>query len=129
MSKKRKPKILLVEDEKLLAQMYKDKFIREGFEICLTSEAKKALSLVKKKKFDLIMLDVLLPTENGLYFLKELRKNKNPEISSIPVIVFSNLDDPEIKREAYKLGIEEYLIKTNYTPSGIVKKMKEHLHL
>ncbi|KPJ56726.1 hypothetical protein AMJ49_04185 [Parcubacteria bacterium DG_74_2] len=125
--KKRTPRILLIEDEKILLEMYKDKFSEQGFSIIPALEAKQALALVKKEKIDLIILDILLPAENGVYFLRELRKNKNPKISSIPVIIFSNLDDPDIEREARKLGIEEYLLKTDYTPNGIVKKIKEHL--
>ncbi|MCK4781452.1 response regulator transcription factor [Candidatus Parcubacteria bacterium] len=126
--KKRAPKILLIEDEKMLSEMYMDKFSQAGFEAILSSEAKKGLRLFKgKKKFDLIVLDILLPLENGIYFLEKLRNHKNPAISSIPVIIFSNLDDPEIERKARKLGIEDYLIKTNYTPNQIVKEIKKYL--
>ena len=118
-------KILLIEDEKILAEMYRDKFSQSGFEVILAFEAKEGLELAKKEKPDLIVLDILLPRENGISFLKWLRKE--PEIFSIPVVVFSNYDDPETKRQAAKLGVIEYLIKTNYTPQEIVEKIKEFL--
>ena len=118
-------KILIVEDEKILAEMYRDKFIEAGFEVSATFEAKEGLKLAKKEKPDLIVLDILLPRENGVYFLTELKNDL--EISSIPVVVFSNFDDPETKRTALRLGVKDYLIKTNYTPKEIVAKIKNYL--
>jgi two-component system alkaline phosphatase synthesis response regulator PhoP len=118
-------KILIVEDEKVLAEMYRDKFEKEGFEVVLGFDCRDGLDKAKAEKPDLILLDILLPVENGVSFLKRMREE--PEISSIPVVAFSNYDDPETKKEALKLGIEEYLIKTNYTPQQIVDRVKKHL--
>jgi len=118
-------KILLIEDEKILAEMYRDKFIQAGFEVFLAFESREGLALAKKERPDLIILDILLPRENGIVFLAGLRKD--PEISSIPVVAFSNYDDPKTKKEAFKLGAKDYLIKTNYTPSEIVAKIKQLL--
>jgi len=118
-------KILIVEDEKILAEIYRDKFTEAGFEVLVTFEAEEGLKLAKKEKPDLIVLDILLPRENGVYFLTELKNDL--EISSIPVVVFSNFDDPETKRTALRLGVKDYLIKTNYTPKEIVAKIKNYL--
>lgn len=118
-------KILLIEDEKILAEMYRDKFTRAGFKVFLAFESKEGLVLAKKERPDLIVLDILLPKENGISFLTRLRKES--EISSIPVVAFSNYDDPETKRQAAKLGAKDYLIKTSYTPQEIVKKIKGYL--
>ena len=119
-------KILIVEDEKILGEMYRDKFSQAGFEVYLVLEAKDGLKLAKKEKPDLIILDILLPKENGITFLTWLRKE--PEIFSIPVVAFSNYDDPETKRQAVKLGVKDYLIKTNYTPQEIINKVKNYLN-
>ncbi len=116
-------KILLVEDEKILAEMYREKFTQAGFEVFLAFESKEGLKLTKKEKPDLIVLDILLPRENGIAFLGRLRKDE--EIASIPVVAFSNYDDPETKKQALQLGAKDYLIKTNYTPSEIVTKVKQ----
>jgi len=118
-------KILIIEDEKILAEMYRDKFAEAGFEVFLAFESREGLEIAKKEKPDLIVLDILLPTENGLVFLSWLKKD--PEISSIPVVAFSNYDDPETKKQAFKLGVKDYLIKTNYTPQEVVNKVKSHL--
>lgn len=118
-------KILIIEDEKLLGEIYKDKLSGVGFEVIWAFEAKNALKLVKKEKPDLILLDILLSRENGIFFLEQLRKD--PKIASILVVAFSNYDDPETKKQAFKLGVKDYLIKTNYTPNQIVKKIKIYL--
>ena len=118
-------KILIIEDEKILAEMYRDKFTQAGFEVVLAFDSKEGLEMTKKEKPDLIILDILLPKENGITFLTWLRET--PEISSLPVVAFSNYDDPETKKRALELGVKDYLIKTNYTPKEIVEKIKNYL--
>jgi len=116
-------KILIIEDEKNLAEMYRNKLAQAEFEVILVEDTKKGLISAKKEKPDLILLDILLPKENGISFLTKLRND--PEIAATSVIAFSNYDDPETKKQAYKLGIKEYLLKTNYTPQEIVEKIKK----
>lgn len=120
-----KKKILLIEDEKILTDMYKDKFSKAGFKVIIAFDSREGLKLAKEEHPDLIILDILLPRENGIAFLGWLKKD--PKISSIPVMVFSNYDDPATKKQAKKLGAKEYLIKANYTPGKIVKKIKGYL--
>ncbi len=118
-------KILIIEDEKILVEMYRDKFTQAGFEIALANSAEEGIKAAFKEKPDLILLDILLPRENGISFLAWLREQ--PEISSIPVVAFSNYDDPETKKEALRLGAKDYLIKTSYTPQEIIEKVKNYL--
>ena len=118
-------KILIIEDEKMLGEMYRDKFIQEGFDAVLAETAEQGVEATCKEKPDLILLDILLPRTNGIGFMEWFKKEK--ELSSIPVIAFSNYDDPEAKKEAAALGIKDYLIKTNYTPQEIVDKVKSYL--
>ena len=118
-------KILLIEDEEMVIDMYKEKFEREGFEVVAVMTAEEGLDLVKKEKPDLIILDILLPKKNGVSFLKE--KNKDPEIAKVPVVALSNYDHPETRKEALALGVKDYLIKTDFTPKELVKKIKEYL--
>jgi two-component system alkaline phosphatase synthesis response regulator PhoP len=119
------PKILIIEDEKVLAEMYKEKFEKEGFKVHLAFTSNEGLNLAKKEKPDLILLDILLPGEDGISFLKWLKNE--PEISSIPVVIISNYDDPKAKKEAFELGVKEYLLKTDYTPQQLVEKIKKYL--
>jgi two-component system alkaline phosphatase synthesis response regulator PhoP len=118
-------KILIIEDEKILAEMYKEKLEMEGFKVSLAFDVKEGIEMAKKERPDLILLDILLPVENGVSFLRKQKEDK--EISEIPVIAFSNYDDPRTKKEAMELGVKEYLIKTNYTPTEIIEKIKKCL--
>lgn len=121
---KKKLKILLIEDEIEMAEMYQDKFREEGFDMILAFTAKEGLEKTKKEKPDLILLDILLPTENGISFLAKMRKD--PEIAAIPVVALSNYDQPKTKKEAFDLGVKAYLIKTDFTPTTLVKEIKKY---
>jgi len=118
-------KILIVEDEKMLAEMYVDRFQQGGFETTLARDAESAIQLIKDGKPDLILLDILLPEADGITLLQQIRKD--PEIASIPVVAFSNFDNTEAKEQAQKLGVKGYLLKTNYTPQEIVEKVKKYM--
>ena len=118
-------KILLIEDEKILADMYRDKLTRAGFKVVLVFNAEDGLKMAKKESPDLIILDILLPKANGISFLQ--KQKKDPKISSIPVVAFSNYDDPDTKKQAFQLGVKDYLIKTNYAPNEVVAKIKQLL--
>lgn len=119
--------VLLVEDEKILAEMYKDKFESEGIKIILAFSTEEALEALQKERPDLILLDILLPRQNGIAFLQKFQTMKNQK--DVPVIAFSNYDDPRTKKEALELGAKEYIIKTNYTPREIVEKVKKYLNI
>jgi len=117
-------KILLIEDEKILAEMYRDKFEEAGFEVAVVYSAEEGIKTIKKEGPDLVVLDILLPRQNGIKFLGQLRKDK--EVSKTKVVAFSNYDDPETKKEAFRLGVKDYLIKTDYTPEQLVEEIKKY---
>ena len=118
-------KILIIEDEKILAEMYKDRFLQEGYQVVLAFTSEEGITLAKKEKPDLILLDILLPKENGVGFLKRLKQA--PEISSTPVVAFSNYDEPRTRKEVENLGIKAYLLKTDFAPQDLVKEIKGYL--
>jgi len=122
---KKKSKILIIEDEKILAEMYYDTFVQAGFEVFSATESEEGLEVAKKEKPDLIILDILLPRENGISFLEQ--QKKDPEIASIPVVVFTNYDGLDTQEKAKKLGVKGYLIKANFTPQQFVSKIKSYL--
>ncbi len=118
-------KILIIEDEKMLAEMYKDRFAHEGFEVHCAFDAEEGMKAAKEIRPDIIILDILLPRENGTDFLEKLRNEE--EISETKVIAYSNYDDASSKEKARKLGAKDYLIKTNHTPKEIVEAIKKHI--
>lgn len=117
-------KILIIEDEEFLVEMYKTKFEMENFQVISAFSSEQAIDILKKNIPDLILLDILLPRKSGITFLEEIRQIKN--ISKIPVIIFSNYDDPVTRDKAKRLGIKDYLIKTNFTPKQLLTKIKKY---
>lgn len=119
------PKILIIEDEKILAEIYKEKFQEEGFDVSLCFSSQEAINYLKKEKPDIILLDILLPKENGIFFLKKIKEINN--ISEIPILAFSNYDEPKTKKEAFSLGVKAYLLKTQYTPKELISIVRKFL--
>jgi len=118
-------KLLIVEDEPVLREMYSQIFSEEGLEVVSAETAEEGLIMAEQEKPDLIMLDILLPNANGNEMLKELRQN--PKTAGLKVVAFSNFDDKTAIAVAKSLGILDYLIKTDYTPQEIVEKIKSYL--
>ena len=123
--KQGKKTILIVEDGDLLAEMYQEVFQQEGFGVLIAKTAQEAIEVAGSAKPNFILLDILLPGDNGIHFLEQ--RKTLPEIATIPVIAFSNFDDLHIKDAALRLGAQDYLLKTNYTPQEIVSKVKQYI--
>lgn len=116
-------KILIIEDEAVLSDMYRQKLISEGFDVKVSINSKEILSLLEKENFDVILLDLMLPEENGVSILKKIRETKKGK--NLPVIVFTNLDTPEERNACLKLGAKKYLIKAKYTPKELVEEIRK----
>lgn len=119
-----KKKIFLIEDDKDLIDIYQNKFERSGFKINVALTVSDAIKKIKKEKYDLILLDIKLPEEDGTVFLKKAKDIINT--NSIPIIAFSNYDTPEIKKEVKKLGANRYIIKSNHTPNEVINLIKSY---
>ncbi|MBU4360625.1 response regulator [Candidatus Parcubacteria bacterium] len=118
-------KILLVEDEKTLSEMYQTKLEREKFTVISVQNGGQALEKVKAEKPDLILLDIILPKTNGFDILAELKANS--KLKKIPVIMLTNLGQEEDIKKGEKLGAKDYIVKANSTPAQVVDKVKKLL--
>lgn len=116
-------KILIVEDEKPLGNALVLKLNFAGFETVLVHDGNTAISTLARSHFDLILLDLLLPEKNGFTVLEELKKLK----INIPIIISSNLSQPEDIRRAEELGARDYFVKSNITLADIVEKVKQFM--
>lgn len=114
-------KILLVEDDPLLTDIYSTKLRQSGFEVLLVDQGEKALAAVEKEKPDLVLLDIVLPHMDGWDILGSLKANE--ALKDIQVVVLSNLGQKEEIEKALRLGAAKYLIKAHYTPSEIVQEV------
>ena len=120
-------KILLVEDDENIREMYQMKLEMEGYQVTAVGDGQKALELINKENPNLVLLDILLPKKDGFEILEEIRQSKNEKIKSIPVIIASNLSHPDDRQEAEKLAVFDYLIKAEVTPQEMADKVNEAL--
>lgn len=117
--------VLIVEDEDFLVRALKDNLVSEGHSVAVAMDGEVAFDELKKKKPNLILLDLLLPKKNGFDVLKEIRQS--PEWQLIPVVILSNLgEDSEIKR-ALELGANDYFVKSQHPIQEVVEKVREYL--
>ncbi len=120
-------RILVVEDDPMLVEMYRDKLKMEGFRVSTATDGKKALTRVKEGA-DLILLDILMPGLNGFEVLKKIKSA--PETKNIPVIVLTNLGSQltdNDKSLALSLGAADYMIKALNTPDEVAERIREML--
>jgi len=121
----KKQKILMIDEDKFLRKVYRDKFSREGFEFLEATTGVEGLDKIISEKPDLVILDLILPGKTGFDVLIEAKMKT--EIKDIPVIILSNLgQDSDVKR-GMSLGAVDYLIKSEVSLSQVVGKIKESL--
>jgi len=100
-----------------------DKFKSEDFKVLQSRSAEEGIKLALKNNPDFILLDIILLKMDGITMLKQLRKD--PWGKSVPVIILSNVTDQTKVSEAMRLGVYDYIIKTNLILNDLVKQVKE----
>lgn len=118
-------KILIVEDDSFLVDMYTTKFELEGFQVISAEDGEKGLELAQSERPHVILLDILMPKMDGFTTLEELKKDDATK--DIPVILLTNLGQKEDVKKGFELGAAGYLIKAHFMPSEVVDKIKKIL--
>jgi CheY-like chemotaxis protein len=116
-------KVLLVEDDVALAQMYRVKLERDGYTVSVAGDGEEALGLLDVELPDLIFLDVRLPVMDGLTFLERLRASGRTR--NIPVVIVSNYSEDELVSRGLQLGALEYLVKSQTTPGQLSQGVRD----
>ncbi len=109
--------ILIVEDYLSIQNVYKSVLEKARHKIATATTGQEALDQIKKHDFDLILLDILLPTMDGISFLRSFDITKHP---TTKILVTTNMDDPDLRRQATELGAADYLIKSSLTPDQLI---------
>ncbi len=123
---KKTKKIIIAEDDKFLANAYRVKLEKGDYEVSIVEHGGKLLEQVEDFKPDLILLDLVMPVLDGFEALKELKNNNKTK--DIPVLVVSNLGQQSDLNKSMELGAEDYIIKSNMSIKGVVKKIDETLN-
>lgn len=119
------PKILLVDDDLTLSQMYQERLTIEGFEVEVAQSGQEALIMVDKSRPDLILLDIMMPGLDGFQILEKLRDN--PATKNIPILLVTALIQETMRIKGRQLGASDFIVKSETTPGQLVLKIKEHL--
>jgi len=115
-------KVLIIEDDKFLRELLGKKLSNVGYTAILAVDGEEGLEKIKKDKPDIVLLDLILPGINGFEVLE--RHKKDASISSVPVIILSNLGQSEDIEKGLRLGAKDFLVKAHFTPQEIVNKLQ-----
>lgn len=122
----KKAKILLIEDERVLCEMYQLKFKVAGLNLLVAYGGFEGLDLAKKEKPNLILLDIRMDDLDGFEVLKRLKAD--PSMAHIPVFLLTNMGEKDNATKGIDLGAEMYLIKAELLPQGVVDKVTDRLN-
>jgi CheY-like chemotaxis protein len=120
-----KAKVLIAEDDKFLSKVLSDKFTRKNYTAIIASDGIEAINKIKKELPDIVLLDLVMPNKNGFEILEEVKTDER--YKKIPVIILSNLGQKSDLERGKKLGVVDYLVKSNTPINDIVKKVEEVL--
>lgn len=115
-------KILIVEDEHMLADMYATKFSMEGFAVEKAADGSQAIERLKTEVPDVMLLDIIMPKLDGFSVLKEIKLD--PRLKDIPVILLTNLGQDDDIKKGKQLGADDYFVKANHSPQEVVEKVR-----
>ena len=121
----KKPKIFVVEDDVFMVELLANELKNAGLETYSFQMGQGAIDKFTELQPDLIVLDLLLPDKNGFEVLREIRRLPNG--AHVKVMVLSNMAEDADKEEATRLGVNEYLVKANYSLPEILSKIQAML--
>ncbi len=115
-------KILIIEDDQIVANIYRNKFSVEGYKVEVALDGEVGIEMVKTFRPDAVVLDLMLPKVTGVDLLKQIREL--PDFAKIPVVVFSNTYLTNMVQEAWKAGATKCLSKANCTPRHVIEVVR-----
>ncbi|MCU0653335.1 MAG: response regulator [Candidatus Pacebacteria bacterium] len=124
-------KILVVEDDPFLSDIYNTKLKQTGFDVDLAMTGEECLQKLATNKYDLMVLDIVLPQVDGWEILsrvREMRQQKtNPNVEGLKIIILSNLGQKEEIKKGLDLGANGFMIKAHFTPSEVAQEINKAL--
>jgi DNA-binding response OmpR family regulator len=118
-------KILLVEDDETLANVYKTRLHAEGFDLKRVPNGEEALAATLEYKPDLVLLDIMMPKVSGFDVLDIIRNT--PETTNMKVIMLTALNQEADRQRAESMGVDDYLVKSQVVIADVIERIKFHL--
>ena len=117
--------ILIIEDEDDIRSVYSEILKDAGYDVSEAADGVNGLALAQKGLWDVLLLDIMLPGEDGMQLLRSIKKN--PALQQKPIILLTNLENDTIITQCFELGASGYLIKSEITPDKIVAEVAGYL--
>ena len=128
-----KGRILFIEDERHLVDMYHDYFLQKGYDFLSTKDIPEALAVTEFEQPDVVLLDIIIPkeengwiniiAEQGYDYLKAVKKN--PKTKNVPIIAFTNLDTSQDREKCERMGAAAYIFKRDTEPHELLEAVDE----
>jgi len=119
-------KVLIIEDEEMVARMYEKALAFDGFEVAVAVGGQEGLTKVKEFMPDLVLLDIMMPEPDGIEVLEKIKED--PDTSTIPVVVLTNLSGKNDAALAMEKGAKDFLVKSRIDVSELGKKVTSYLN-
>ncbi|MCX7997240.1 MAG: response regulator [Patescibacteria group bacterium] len=120
-------KILVVEDETDLQSLYVTILTGAGYTVDTAPDGAVAYEKIKTGKYDLILLDIMMPEMDGIQVMEKLKAEGVADAKNLSVVLLTNLGQDTLVAKALSLGIRGYLVKSDYTPEQLLKEVKWYL--
>ncbi len=117
--------ILIVEDDPNYSEIYKEKIIKEGFDVVVAPNGESGLKTAKKRRPDLILLDIVMPKMDGFEFLKKIQQYDN--LKDVKILVMTNLSQDSDVSLALKSGASDYFVKSDMSIGEMMEKIKANV--
>jgi DNA-binding response OmpR family regulator len=126
MADKRTEKILVIEDDQFLRELYDELLKEDGYEVDLAEDGEQGLSKFLQGGYDLVLLDIMLPKVDGLEILRKAKDTK-PKKENGSIVLLTNLGQDSIIKEGFALGASGYLVKSAMNPDQVLNEIKVFL--
>ena len=124
-------KLLVVEDDPFLSDIYNTKLKQAGFNIDLAMTGEDCLRKLNENEYDLMVLDIVLPQVDGWEILSRVKQMReqgsNPKVNNLKIIILSNLGQKEEIKKGLDLGADGFMIKAHFTPSEVADEINKTL--
>lgn len=119
-------KLLVVEDDQFLRDLYNELLTDEGYEVDLAEDGEVGAAKIQNGGYDLVLLDIMLPKIDGLEILRRLKGNPTKTPNG-PIVLLTNLGQDSIIKEGFTLGASGYMIKSSMNPDQVLTEIKVFL--
>jgi DNA-binding response OmpR family regulator len=118
-------KILFIEDDPLINKIYSTRLKADGHEVVTAENGEEGIKIAEQIIPDVIVLDVMMPRVDGFAVLSRFRSNEQLKLK--PILMYSNLNNEEEIKRAKQMGVTEFLVKANLSPTQMVDKIKTYI--